>query len=860
MLEIGILMRRKNLLAILLALGFLPVHAQREAKTINDNWEFRKPQDAEWVSVNLPHTYNLDAYQKMHYYQGKGIYRRTLTLPQVEAGRRYYLKIDAASKAAEVRINGQLVGSHAGGYTAFTMDVTDCIQTENVIEITVDNSRPDITPISADFTFWGGIYRDVWLISTAEQHFNKNNMGSDGVFVSTPVVNEEEAAVNVRAEVTNDADESASLQLVHAIYNPEGELLQTLKQKLKLKSGETATVETCSKTIERPSLWTPETPALYTVETALLDAKTGKELDKQVHHTGFRWFSFDGEKGFFLNGKPYKLRGFNRHQDQAPVGVALDDEAHRRDIRLMKELGANFIRISHYPQDDAVVEMCDKLGMLAWEEIPIVNLVPDTPGYADNCERNLREMIRQHYNHPSIIAWGYMNEILLVTPAPDKPEWPVHKERIVALAQRLEKALKEEDPARASVMAYNMTNVYNEIGLNLVDVVGWNLYHGWYVGKLEEFNAWCEDQHRRYPDQPMIISEWGAGSDRRLHSTEGRPFDFSIEYQQTYIEHYLPYIEQTEWISGCTYWNFIDFNVAARQESMPRVNNKGAAYNDRTWKDVAYYFKAMWRKDIPVLRIASRDWDVRAGDSQEKQPVKLYTNLPEVELWVNGQSMGKKRAENCHVVYELLLPAGVSTLLAQGSKDGQTVRDAMTLTFNPLPDLAKGDELAINAGSNCFFTSDVSGLTWLPDQPYTPGSWGYVNGEARNTTSEIVNTVDGPLYQTWREGDVAYKIDAPAGQYEVELLMADVTRPAVQLANLLDRSHAEQAAEDAHFHVLINGIQVETGFSPAENGHYRTAFKRRYVVEHEGGSIGIVLQAVKGRPFLSGIKVRRISR
>ena len=265
-------------------------------------------------------------------------------------------------------------------------------------------------------------------------------------------------------------------------------------------------------------------------------------------------------------------------------------------------------------------------------------------------------MIRQHYNHPSIIAWGYMNEILLTAPGPDRPEWPACRERTVKLAQRLEKILKQEDPYRASVMAFNMTNLYNEIGLDLVDVSGWNLYHGWYVGQLNDFNRWMEDQHARYPKRPTIISEWGAGSDRRLHSRHPKAFDFSIEYQQTYVEHYLPFIEGTEYISGCTYWNFIDFNVAARQESMPRVNNKGLFYNDRTPKDVSYYFKAMWRKDTPVLHIASRDWPVRTGDKNEKHPVKIYTNLDEVELIINGKSIGKQRPANCHTVFNVTLP------------------------------------------------------------------------------------------------------------------------------------------------------------------------------------------------------------
>lgn len=857
MLQLGIKHTKWTLLMTALWVA-VSLSAQREMKTINDGWEFRKPADTEWTSVNIPHTFNLDAYRQPNYYQGKGLYRRVLTLPEVDPHRRYYLKIDAASKAAEVTVNGKSAGSHAGGYTAFVVDVTDYIQKENIIEITVDNGRKDITPISADFTFWGGIYRDVWLVSTPEQHFRMDNMGSDGVFVSTPEVNGQRGKIQVKGEVTNDAETAVTLEVQNQIYSPQGDLLQTRKQKVKLKAGETREFGYVSDVIANPDLWSPETPSLYKVKTQLLNPKTNEVIDEKTNKVGFRWFAFDGNKGFSLNGKPYKLRGVNRHQDQAPVGVALDDEAHRRDIRLIKELGCNFIRISHYPQDDAIVEMCDELGLLAWEEIPIINIVPDTPGYADNCELNLREMIRQHYNHPSIIAWGYMNEILLTVPPVDSPEWQPCKERTVALAQRLETALKEEDSSRVSVMAFNMTNLYNEIGLDLEDVVGWNLYQGWYVDKLEDFNKWCEDQHRRYPHHPMIISEWGAGSDRRLHTTEGRAFDFSMEYQQTYVEHYLLFIEEKEWISGCTYWNFIDFNVAARQESMPRVNNKGLFYNDRTPKDVAYYFKSMWRKDIPVLRIASRDWKVRVGKEGETQQIKLYSNLPEVELFVNGESAGKQVTDNCHAVFNVVLPVGTSVLTAQGVYGNKPVEDVMIIDFRPLPDLSEGDELAINVGSNCFFTSALSNLTWLPDRPYVPGSWGYVSGEARSTTSEIVNTVDVPLYQTRREGEFTYKIDAPDGNYEVELLMADVTRPAAQLANLLGKNKSEETAGETRFNIVICGRQVETNFSPADGGRYRTAFKRRYIVCNEEGCITIALEAVKGKPFISGIKVRKL--
>ena len=832
-------------------------------RTINSGWLFAKgvqPDSAAFTPVCIPHTWNTDAYTDKKYYRGTAWYQKTLTLSEQWKDKQIFLRFEAVSQVADIYINGQLAGQHKGGYTAFTIDITPfcSFSIPNLLTIRVDNAQDNVPPISGDFTFFGGIYRDIWLITVPKQHFCLNNNGSDGIFISTPHVSESEGTLFIKGSLRNDATTQTELEIINTLYAPDGSIIQRLHRTVKIAPGEDYTFKESPKPVSNPQLWSPETPHLYRVETTLLNRKNRQQLDCVSHHIGFRWYHFDGENGFSLNGKPYKLNGICRHQDQKPFGVALSDEMHRRDILLMKEMGVNFIRISHYPQDPAILEQCDKQGILAWEEIPIIDIVPESEEYANTCEQNLREMIRQHYNHPAIITWGYMNEILLTTPAVDKPEWPACKERTVALAQRLETVLKEEDPSRVSVMAFNMTNLYNEIGLNLEDVVGWNLYHGWYVGELKDFNAWCEDQHRRYPNQPIIISEWGAGSDKRLHTTNGRAFDFSIEYQQTYIEHYLPFIEETEWISGCAYWNFIDFNVAARQESMPRVNNKGVAYNNRTLKDVAYYFKALWRKDVPILRIASQDWDTRVGETNKSQAIKIYSNMPEVELFVNGQSVGSQKIFNCHTIFNVLLPKGESTILVQGVNDGKTVQDAMKICFQPFPNIAAGDELAINVGSNCFYTSDISSLTWLPDQPYTSGNWGYIDGEEHSTTSEIHNTVDGPLYQTWREGNFAYKIDAPQGDYEIELLMADVTKPATQLANLLGKSSGEKHSGETYFNISICGKQVETNFSPVDYGHYRTAFKRRYIVQNNDNCITINLNTIKGKAFLSGIKVRRL--
>lgn len=851
-------MKKLILLTALAIATIAQMHAERTEKTVNTGWRFKLEADKEYTMVNIPHTYNLDAYTKRDYYRGKAEYRKMLTIKDLDSSRSYFLRFDAVSKQAEVWVNGKQLANHSGGYSSFVVDITDVVKERNEIVVKVDNATQDVTPLWADFTFMGGIYRDVWVVSTPKQHIALNDHGSKGVFISTPAVNDSRAEMKIRTKVSNDSDKPASLIVRNVILDPDGKTLQTKDTKLKLKAKENATAICQPQAISNPRLWSPESPTLYKVVTSVIDAKTGKVLDEVTNKTGFRFFAFDGNKGFSLNGKPYKLRGVNRHQDQWPVGVALDDEAHRRDIRLMKDMGCNFIRIAHYPQDDAILEACDEMGLLAWEEIPIIDMVPDNAVYADNCEENMVEMIRQHYNHTSVIAWGYMNEILLTAPRPGTKEWPATKERTVKLAQRLEKRLKEEDPLRASVMAFHQMKEYNDIGLNLVDVSGWNLYSGWYGGDLFGFDRFCNEQHELYPDQPMIISEWGAGSDRRLHSLEPKAFDFSIEYQQKYIEHYLPFIEQKEWISGCAYWNFIDFNVAERQESMPRVNNKGMFYNDRTPKDVAYYFKAMWRGDIPVVHIATRDWAQRTGKADMAHTVKVYSNCQEVELTVNGKSYGKKRVDNCFATFQVQLPDGRSTLMASGTGDKGAAQDVATIDNTVISDTYDGGELAINVGSNCYYTSAVTHLTWLADQKYAQGKWGWIDGTQRSTTSEIFNTVDGPIYQTWAEDLTQYRIDAPKGTYEVELLVADCSRPAKQGAYLLGRGD-EDAQKDANrYTITICGKTVEPAFTPAEGGRYMQANRLRYIVNNTSDAIVIDLAPLSGKTMLAGIKVRKI--
>lgn len=861
---------KKTLLFFLFILNGFYMAAQRESKTLNEGWRFypdTAPDKAELI--NLPHTWNTDAYVRKDYHKGIGTYEKDFYIPAEWNDRQLFVTFEGANKYAGVYVNGEFAGEHKGGYTAFTLDITPfCHKEKNTLKVMVDNSRADVLPISGDFTFFGGIYRDVWLTAVPRQHFQLKDCGSKGIYVDIPEVSEENAEWCVRGTVENHADEQKSLTVENILYDQKGNTVCSTRKNITAKANESIGFAVRPAPVAHPELWSPEHPVLYRLETILKDRKTGKTVDKVTNQIGFRWFRFDANEGFFLNGKPYKLNGVCRHQDQKPVGTALSDEMHRRDLRMIKDMGANFIRISHYPQDPAVLEQCDKLGLLAWEEIPIIDIVPDTEGYEASCEQSLREMIRQHYNHPSIIMWGYMNEVMLLTYGQYKgEEFRTITERTLKLAKKLNRIAKEEDPYRHTTTAFHSTNIYNETGFGeITDIIGWNLYQGWYSQKLTDFEAYIDDQHNRYPNQVLMISEYGAGSDSRLHTLSPKAFDFSMEYQQAYLEHYLPEIAKRKYLSGHSYWNFIDFSSAQRDESMPRINNKGLVFADRTPKDVYYYFKAVNRKDIPVLHIATRDWTRRSGIQKDNapvvQPVKVYTNLPEVEFFIDGKSLGTQKTENCHAIFNVPFTAGTRQLNAKGTGEHAAEEDHIAIEFDAIPYYMKDmrTEMAVNVGSNCFYTDEFSRLTWVPDQEYTPGSWGYVPGEGctpRITRTEIKGTHNGPLFQSSLCDLKAYRFDVPEGTYEVELYFADTYQKETLLPYLLSKESGKES-NDNIFDILINGRPAESGFSPCTQfGDFR-ALSKRYLVEAGNDGIEIVFKALNGHTFLNAIKIRNV--
>ena len=852
--------------------------AQSAIRSLNDGWVFSEDQQ-HWQSVNLPHTWNTDAYVTRDYKQGKYTYKRVLTVPMQDnnnqkkqtnsTNMRYFLKLEAASKTSTIYINGKQVGEHRGGYTASVFDLTPYLKktsgtSTNELVITVDNADQHVAPISADFTFMGGIYRNVKLITTQPQHFSMTEDGSDGVFVSTTNVSAAKADIDVRCRLRNEDAQAKDCYVVHTLYAPDGKVVSTVKKRIRLNGEQTLMVKEMLPQLKNPVLWSPEHPNLYRVKTELMEAsKSRTVLDSQEHYVGMRWCEFDGKKGFFLNGKPYKLNGMCRHQDWRPYGVAIDDDMQRKDLVMMKDLGCNFVRLAHYPQAESVLEMCDKLGILVWEEIPVVNYVPDDAAFADNAAWNVREMIRQHYNHSSVILWGYMNEILLKArnEFPKQADFDKEIARIQALAERLEKIVHEEDATRHSVMALHGSNDYNKYHIaDYTQVLGWNLYQGWYGGDLTGFERYLADQQKNHPDHPVIVSEWGAGSDLRLHTDKGRAFDFSCEYQQKYIEHYLPVISDTPYILGGSYWNFIDFSSASRGESMPHINNKGVVTPERRKKDVYYYFQAAWRKDVPVLHIATRDWQERET-VEARQQIKVYTNAAEVCLTQNGKLVDTKPVNNHFALFDVDLQEGVNRLEAKATYEKEAVIDQTVVTYKAVPtDASQIKDIAINVGSHCYFQSSKTGMTWVADRAYTEGSWGYVGGKATSTQTEIQCTEDGPLYQTMRDGIEGYRFDVPEGRYELELLFTDTHQKQAQSIYLLgkDKDQGDVKASLHGFDVLVDGKAVETNFQPGAESGYFNAIRRSYIIQHGQGGLEVKFQSQEGKAFLSGIRLRRL--
>ena len=602
----------------------------RKEQLLNDNWLFRYYDGTE-TEVNIPHTWNNKDGQDggNDYYRGTCVYEKKFNAPKFSENERVYLEFNGVNASAVVLLNGNAIMKHDGGYSTFRADVTDHLKANNHLIVEVDNSVNDrVYPQKADFTFYGGIYRDVKLITVNKYHFDMDHYGGRGLAVC-PEVKGEDAAVWVRTWHNTD---NGRVDII--LRDAEGVVVGTGDD----------TDETII--IEKVHLWHGiEDPYLYTCEATL--SVNGVAVDKVSCAFGCRSFRIDAGKGFFLNGKSYPLRGVCRHQDWKGIGNAITKEHHDTDMDMIRDIGANTIRLAHYQHDQYFYDLCDKYGMVVWAEIPYIS--EHMPNGRENTVSQMKELIVQCYNHPSICVWGISNEITIST---------TKRADMLDNHRLLNDLIHDMDPSRPTTLAcYAMCAPFDSVG-HLSDVVSWNLYLGWYTPFMWLNNLWVDFFHKRYPNRCLGYSEYGCECMPNLHSSHPRRGDQSEEYQCKYNEFMLKFFEKRPFMWATHLWNMFDFAADARnQGGEPGMNHKGLVTFDRkTKKDSYYLYKAWWSKD-PFVYICGR----RYVDRNEKNTsVKVYSNCPEVTLYVNGKKFETKTGDK---VFNFRIPLKGKTKL-----------------------------------------------------------------------------------------------------------------------------------------------------------------------------------------------------
>ena len=869
---------------------------QRVVYTINDGWKFTKGSpfeaqlagcdDSSWETVNIPHTWNnKDADDETPgFYRGPAWYRKQLFVDKSQEGRQAVIYFEGVNQEVRFYLNGQFVGEHKGGYTRFCFDITSHLRygQENLFAIYVNNVyNPNIPPLSADFTFFGGIYRDVYLQFMNPVHIATNDYASSGVYIRTPEVNNSAASVEITTLLTNNTLQPAEIRVENVICDADGKEVKKTQAEIKLASGETKTDISKKIKIDSPRLWDIDDPYRYMVYTRILDNKKGTLLDEVVNPLGLRWFKFDSEKGFFLNGKWRKLIGTARHQDYFQKGNALRDELHVQDVLLLKEMGGNFLRVSHYPQDPVIMEMCDKLGIVTSVEIPVVNAVTETEEFLQNSVEMAKEMVRQDFNRPSVMIWGYMNEIFLRRPYTEGKQLEDYYRFTEKVARALEVTIREEDPSRYTMMAYhNMPQYYEDAHLTEIPMIqGWNLYQGWYEPDINEFQRLLDRAHKVYKGKVLMVTEYGPGVDPGLHSYQPERFDFSQEYGLVYHKHYLREMMKRPFIAGSSLWNLNDFYSESRVDAVPHVNNKGVVGLDREKKDVYWFYKtALSRR--PILVIGNREWKSRGGvvNTAQKeciQSVPVFSNAEEVELFVNNKSLGKKKVEDNYALFDVPFVGGENLLEAVAVAGDSKLRDMLRIQFQLVGSQLKDEaipftEINVMLGSPRYFEDRTANVAWIPEQEYKPGSWGFVGGTSyRRKTGfgsmlgsdiDIHGTDMNPIFQTQRVGIKSFKADVPNGEYSVYLYWAELEsdKEREALVYNLGADSEQTFAGNRNFGISMNGTTVLDDFNVARDYGYARAIIKKFVVTvKDGKGLSVDFHKKEGEPILNAIRIYR---
>lgn len=618
----------------------------REVINFNTKWAFTKeasevPKEMpqKWYWVTLPHCWNeIDGQDGGNdYYRGTCYYAKELDKRELPEADRYYLELRGANSSADVYVNGKKLAHHDGGYSTWRVDMTESLTEQNLIVIAVDNSANEtVYPQNADFTFYGGIYRDVNIIAVSESHFDLDYYGGPGIQV-TPEIKDSDAKVEIEVYLTNA---KAGQTLIYTIRDAEGNVVGEVK----------SAAEDTKAVMEIPSvhLWNGrKDPYLYTAEVSLVDGED--VLDAVSARFGCRTFAIDPERGFILNGKDYPLRGVSRHQDRWGRGNALLPEHHREDMELICELGATTIRLAHYQHDQYFYDLCDEKGLVIWAEIPYIS--SHMPGGRENTISQMKELVVQNYNHPSIVVWGLSNEITMAgSSTPD----------LLENHNILNDMVHEMDKTRLTTMAVvSMCDIHDPY-IQISDTVSYNHYFGWYGGDTSMNGPWFDNFHKEFPNIPIGVSEYGCEA-LNWHTSDPKQGDYTEEYQAYYHEELIKQLYTRPYLWATHVWNMFDFGADARNEGGENgQNHKGLVTFDRKYKKDSFYAYKAWLSDEPFVHICGKRYVDRVEDTTK---VTVYSNLPEVELFANGKSLGRKTAED-HFFYFDVPNAGETTLAA----------------------------------------------------------------------------------------------------------------------------------------------------------------------------------------------------
>ncbi len=706
----------------------------RKIERWNTGWYFSKTNHipdklpTDWEPVILPHTWNAEDGQDggNDYWRGTAVYCRTFDYPVLEQDGRAILEFLGAAMTADVYVNGKHLAHHEGGYSTFRVDITEVLQDKNLLCVAVDNSENDhVYPQKADFTFYGGLYRGVNLICVSAAHFELCADGTPGIKV-TPQVQGRNAIV-----------------CVETWQRGEGTVIVQIEQEVRQNDSVNGHCLTHIG-IKNCRLWDGvNDPFLYTVTATLV--QDGKAADRISARFGCRTFHVDPEKGFFLNGRSYPLRGVSRHQDRAGLGNALTLAEHREDIEIIKEIGANTVRLAHYQHAQEFYDLCDEAGLVVWAEIPYIT--KHMPAGRQNTLDQMRELVTQCYNHPSIICWGLSNEITASSQV-DEDLLENHRE--------LAKLCRELDTTRPTVMAHAFMLEIDSPLIELADLASYNLYFGWYLGELEQNDSFFDKYHAKFPQRVIGFSEYGADANPQLQASQPDRGDYSEQYQCVYHEHILSCIEERPYLWATHVWNLFDFAADGRDEGGKHgVNQKGLVTMDRkVKKDAFYLYKAAWSAE-PFVHICGRRYVDRA---EEQTEIKVYSNQPIVSLYVDGTLVEAKSGSR---IFHFTIPiTGEHRIEAKAGSD-KACADTITIRKAEQPD----PSYSLGRVTNI--------VNWFDKEDFTPGYYSIRDKFGDLMAHPEAGPMVGRIMSMARasRGDVA---KSTAGNKNLEAMLAEI--------------------------------------------------------------------------------------